>query len=62
MTNKEHRFFHYDLDTGKSTPVEPVRVGNVEFLVPVQIKEDSDDENDTDRNDSGEADQQRRDS
>jgi hypothetical protein len=45
MAKKEHRHFHYDPDTGKSTPVQPVKVKGGEVLIPLdaykQIKRDA---------------------
>ncbi|HEY9299837.1 MAG TPA: hypothetical protein VIQ31_26445 [Phormidium sp.] len=35
MAEPIHRYFHYDVDTGKSTPVEPVKFKDGrEVLVP----------------------------
>lgn len=33
-----HRFFHYDPDSGRSTPVEPVKLPDgTEALVPLDV-------------------------
>jgi predicted DNA-binding antitoxin AbrB/MazE fold protein len=37
MTKKTHRFFHYDPDSGRSDPIEPVRLEDgTEVLVPME--------------------------
>lgn len=36
--SSEHRFFHYNPDTGTSIPVQPVRLpGGREALVPLEV-------------------------
>lgn len=35
MTHRTHRYFHYDPDSGKSTPVHPVQVEGGEILIPL---------------------------
>lgn len=38
--SKIHRHFHYNPDTGRSTPVEPVKLPDGgEILIPVQLNE-----------------------